>query len=294
MRSRLRGHAEVLSRGRRHPPLEEGGRRPRRPHRRRSLSHHQETGRRRHGAGVPGRARPHEAEERGQGHESGHDERSRRHLALQSRGVERQPDQPLERRRHLRFRGDHRRADLSRHGVRGWRAVEPTDRAARRPSRAAGGEHHPADRRCAGRGARSGHRAPRPEARQHHDREEPGRFGLRQGRGLRHRQGLARGRRAEGHKDGIRRRHARVHEPRAAVGGHRGRPQRHLLAGPGRVQHVHGQAALPEQDVAGSNDHAPDRSPAHAAGDEGRRSLACGAAGGDGQGAGQGFGDSLQ
>ena len=56
--------------------------------------------------------------ERAEGHAPRHDARCRRDRAVQSRGIEREPDQPSERRRDLRLRRDERRPDLSRDGVR--------------------------------------------------------------------------------------------------------------------------------------------------------------------------------
>ena len=63
----------------------------------------------------------------------------------------------------------------------------------------------------------------------------------------------------EGDQDGARGGHAGVHEPRAARGRQARRPQRHLFARARRVQHAHGQAALPERDGAGVDDHAAHR-----------------------------------
>ena len=71
------------------------------------------------------------------------------------------------------------------------------------------------------------------------------------------------------------------------------RAQRHLFARPRRVQHAHGQAALPERLGAGVDDHAAHGQAEDAGRDGAGGAVAGGRAGGDGQGAREPCGGSL-
>ena len=101
---------------------------------------------------------------------------------------------------------------------------------------------------------RRGHRPPRPEDSQHHDRR-PRR---RAPDGLRHRQAGA-GRRAEHDRHRPDPRHARVHEPRADPRPTARQPQRPLRAGGRRLRGVHGGHAVPSRDAARHRSQAPER-----------------------------------
>src|SRR6266516_3398384 len=226
----------------------------------RPLPHNEETGRGRHGSGVPRRAREDGAAECHQGDEPCHGARSRSGGPLQSRGVECQPHLGRSRLRHLRLRRDARRAHLPGDGVHRGRAAHRADQARGSAAPCPGRRHrYPSGGRAPG-GPRPRHRAPRPEARQYHARAQSRRGGRGEGRRFRPCQGRGRrGGRPEGHEDRPGGRHARVHEPRAAVGRQAGWPERRLLAGLGALQYADGDLALPRRFRAGGDDQTPHR-----------------------------------
>ena len=197
---------------------------------RRAVSRHQEARRRRHGAGVSRRAREDGAEERGEGDEPGDGRQRRRDQPVQSRSGEREPDQPSERRRHLRLRRDAGRSDLPGDGVRRGRAADGHHQGARRVCRRCARARSRVRRPKGWRRARHGDRPPRSQAGQHHDRQGPRRGRPGEGRGLRHREGGGE-RQSEGDEDRDGRRDAGVHESRAAVRRPARRAERHLFAG---------------------------------------------------------------
>ena len=102
--------------------------------------------------------------------------------------------------------------------------------------------------------------------------QRPRRRRCREGRRLRHRQGDVH--RPAGHQDGTRRRHPRVHVPRAARRRPARRPHRHLLARPRRLQHVHRAAPLPRGHQPRGAHRAPHRQAAHPRRDPARRAVA--------------------
>src|SRR6266702_4575249 len=158
----------------------------------RPLSHNEETGRGRHGSGVPRRAREDGAAECHQGDEPCHGARSRSGGPLQSRGVECQPHLGRSRLRHLRLRRDARRAHLPGDGVHRGRAAHGADQARGSAAPCPGRRHrYPSGGRAPGR-PRPRHRAPRPEARQYHARAQSRRGGRGEGRRFRPCQGRGR------------------------------------------------------------------------------------------------------
>ncbi len=242
-----------------------------------------EAWRRRHGSGLPGGTRPHEAAVRRQSHAPAAHERPGRGRPIQPRSGEREPDLAPERLRRLRLRRDRQWADLPRDGVHRRRVTVADPRAGKLAHPGSRGGHHLPDRGRAQRRARPRHPAPRSEAGQHHDREVARRHRPREDRGLRHRardvQGIAA---AHVHRD--RGRNARVHEPRAVCRRRARRADRHLLARARRLPRAHRNPRVRFRD----DDRPPARS-SHAAAaspvaGEGGRRVARFAAGGVRQG----------